>query len=314
MRSIQKSSVRLFVYIRQVFREFSADNIFKYSASLAYYTVFSIAPLLIIVITLSGLFFGKEAMQGQVYEQLNQLIGSVAAIQIQDTIKNIHLTGNNFFASMVSVVVLLIGATSIFGEVQDSLNKIWGLRIKNKKVWWKLILTRLLSFSLIVSIGFIMAVSLILNALVSAFGAFIGKYINNYSVYFIEVTEAVLSFLVATFLFSLMFKILPDAKIKWKDVLIGGFVTALFFTIGKLAIGFYLGQSNLTSLYGAAGSVIILMVWVYYSSIILYLGAEFTKVYAKLYGGRILPNEYAEWIKIEEKTVTTPQLKNKDLT
>lgn len=314
MHSIKKFFKKLYIYTRQVFKEFSADNIFKYSASLAYYTVFSIAPLLIIVITLSGLFFGKEAVQGQVYEQLNQLIGSVAAIQIQDTIKNIHLTGNNFFASMVSVVILLIGATSIFGEVQDSLNKIWGLRIKTKKVWWKLILTRLLSFSLIVSIGFIMAVSLILNALVSAFGTFIGKYIDNYSVYFIEITEASLSFLVATFLFSLMFKILPDAKIKWKDVLIGGFVTALFFTIGKLAIGFYLGKSNLTSLYGAAGSVIILMVWVYYSSIILYLGAEFTKVYAKLYGGRILPNEYAEWIKIEEKTVATPQLKNKELT
>ncbi len=306
--------MKIVAYIKQVFKEFSTDNIFKYSASLAYYTVFSIAPLLVIVITLSGLVFGKEAVQGQVYEQLNLLIGSVAAIQIQDTIKNIHLTGNNFFATVISFIILLIGATSIFGEVQDSLNKIWGLRIKTHKVWWKLILNRLLSFSLIVSIGFVMVVSLILNALVSAFGAFIGKYIDNYSVYFIEITEGILSFLVATFLFSLMFKVLPDARIKWKDVLIGGFVTALFFTIGKMGIGFYLGQSNLTSLYGAAGSVIIFMVWVYYSSIILYLGAEFTKVYAKLYGGKILPNEYAEWIKIEEKTVATPQLKNKELT
>ncbi|MEO5649779.1 MAG: YihY/virulence factor BrkB family protein [Ginsengibacter sp.] len=306
--------MKIVAYIKQVFKEFSTDNIFKYSASLAYYTVFSIAPILVIVITLSGLVFGKEAVQGQVYEQLNLLIGSVAAIQIQDTIKNIHLTGNNFFATVISFIILLIGATSIFGEVQDSLNKIWGLRIKTHKVWWKLILNRLLSFSLIVSIGFVMVVSLILNALVSAFGAFIGKYIDNYSVYFIEITEGILSFLVATFLFSLMFKVLPDARIKWKDVLIGGFVTALFFTIGKMGIGFYLGQSNLTSLYGAAGSVIIFMVWVYYSSIILYLGAEFTKVYAKLYGGKILPNEYAEWIKIEEKTVATPQLKNKELT
>lgn len=305
--------MKFFRYLKQVFKEFSADDILKYSASLAYYTVFSIAPLLVIVITLSGLFFGKEAVQGQVYEQLNQLIGSVAAMQVQDTIKNIHLIGNNFFASMVSIVILLVGATSIFGEVQDSLNKIWGLRVKTKKVWWKLILNRLLSFSLIISIGFILAVSLILNAVVAAFGKFIGKYIANYSMYVIEVTEAILSFVVAAFLFSLMFKILPDAKIKWKDVLLGGFVTAIFFTIGKVAIGFYLGQSNLTSLYGAAGSVIILMVWVYYSSIILYLGAEFTKVHAKLYGGKILPNEYAEWIKTEEKRVTTPQLKNKDL-
>lgn len=305
--------MKIVVYTKQVLKEFSSDNILKYSASLAYYTVFSIAPLLVIVITLSGIFFGKEAVQGQVYEQLNHFVGSVAAIQIQDTIKNIHLTGNNFFASVISIVILFIGATSIFGEVQDSLNKIWGLRIKARKVWWKLFLNRLLSFSLIISIGFIMIVSLVLNALVAAFGRFIGKYILNYSLYFIEVTEAILSFIVAAFLFSLMFKILPDAKIKWKDVLIGGIVTAIFFTIGKLGIGFYLGQSNLTSLYGAAGSIIILMVWVYYSSIILYLGAEFTKVYAKLYGGKILPNEYAEWIEIEQKTVASPQLKNKDL-
>jgi membrane protein len=310
---VRKKLVTIFSYTTQVFREFSADNILKYSASLAYYTVFSIAPLLVIVSTLSGIFFGKEAIQGEVYNQLKGLVGGPAALQIQDIIKNIHLTGNNFFASLVSIVILLIGATTIFGEVQDSLNKIWGLRIKTKKTWWKLILTRLLSFSLILSIGFIMIVSLILNAVVTAFGKFLSRYIHNFSVYFIQVTDAVLSFLVAAFLFSLMFKLLPDAKIKWKDVLVGGFITAIFFTAGKLAIGVYLGESNLTTLYGAAGSIIIFMVWVYYSSIILYLGAEFTKVYAKLYGGKIQPNEYAEWIKVEEKPVANPHLKTPNL-
>ncbi|MDQ2718923.1 MAG: YihY/virulence factor BrkB family protein [Bacteroidota bacterium] len=305
--------MNIFSYTKQVFKEFSADNILKYSASLAYYTVFSIAPLLVVITTLFGFIFGKEAMQGQVYQQLNSLVGSKAAIQIQDMIKNVHLSGNNFFATVVSIGILLIGATSIFGEIQDSINKIWGLRVKPDKVWWRLILTRLLSFSLILSIGFIMMVSLLLNALVAAFGKFIGKYIQNYSVYFIQITEAILSFIVAAFLFSMIFKILPDAKVKWKDVLFGGFVTALFFTIGKLGIGFYLGRGSFTSLYGAAGSIIILMAWVYYSSIILYLGAEFTKVYAKLYGGKILPNEYAEWIATVEKPVSSPQLKNKDL-
>ena len=310
---MKKRFISVFSYIKKVFKEFSADNILKYSASLAYYTVFSIAPLLVIISTLSAIFFGREAVQGQVYEQLEGLVGSVAAVQIQDIIKNIHLTGNNFFASVVSIIILLIGATTIFGEVQDSFNKIWGLRIKTRKAWWKLIVTRLLSFSLILCIGFIMIVSLVINALVSAFGKFIGRYIHNFSVYFIEVTEALLSFLVATFLFSLMFKWLPDAKIKWKDVLFGGLITAVFFTLGKLAIGFYLGKSNLATLYGAAGSIIIIMVWVYYSSIILYLGAEFTKVHAKLYGGKIYPNDFAEWIKIEEKTVSNPELKNKEL-
>ena len=158
-----------------------------------------------------------------------------------------------------------------------------------------------------------MIVSLILNAIVSAFGNFLSRYIHHFSVYFIETSEAVLSFLVASFLFSLMFKLLPDAKIKWKDVLFGGFLTAVLFTLGKQAIGFYLGKSNLTSLYGAAGSIIIIMVWVYYSSIILYFGAECTKVYANFYGRKIQPNEYAEWIITEEKQVLNPHLKKEDL-
>lgn len=310
---MKKKIVSVYKYIKTVLKEFSADDILKYSASLAYYTVFSIAPLLIIVTTLSGLFFGKEAVQGEIYEQLRGLVGSMAAEQIQDIIKNIHMTGSSTFASIASTGILLVGATTVFGEVQDSLNKIWGLRVKTKKIWWKLILTRLLSFSIILCIGFIMMVSLVLNAMVSAFGKFLGQYIDNFGVYFIQVTESILSFAITSFLFSLMFKVLPDARIKWKDVLFGGLVTAMFFTLGKLGIGFYLGSTNLTSLYGAAGSIIIIMIWVYYSSIILYLGAEFTKVHAKLYGGKILPNDFAEWIKIEEKHASNPELKNKEL-
>ncbi len=305
--------MKILSYLKKVFQEFSADNILKYSASLAYYTVFSIAPLLVIVSALLGFFFGKDAMQGQIYTQLSHLVGSLAALQIQETIKNIHLNNNSYLASVISIIILFIGATSIFGEIQDSLNKIWGLRIKAKKVWWKLLITRLLSFSLILSIGVIMIVSVLLNALVNAFGELISRYLKNTSTYIIEFTETTLTFLITAFLFSVLFKILPDAKIKWRDVLLGGLVTAVFFTFGKLGIAFYLAKSNLTTLYGAAGSIIIFMVWVYYSSIILYLGAEFTKVHAKLYGGNIVPNEYAEWIKIEEKTVTSPQLKNKDL-
>lgn len=311
--SVKKIFGSVFLYLKKVFNEFSADNIFKYSASLAYYTVFSIAPLLVIVTALLGFFFGKEAMQGQIYQQLSHLVGSVAALQIQDTIKNIHLDNNSYLASVISIIILFIGATTIFGEIQDSLNKIWGLRIKPKRVWWKLIITRLLSFSLILSIGAILIVSFILNALLNAFGDLVSNYLKNYRSYFMEITETVLSLLVTGFLFSLIFKILPDAKIKWRDVLLGGFVTAVFFTLGKMGIGYYIGKSKMSSLYGAAGSIIIFMVWVYYSSIILYLGAEFTKVNAKLYGENIVPNEYAEWIETQEKTVSQPQLKNKDL-
>ena len=302
-----------FVYLKQVFYEFVEDDILKYSASLAYYTVFSLAPLLIVIISICGLLFGREAIQGHIYTQIRGLVGSDAAIQIQETIKNIHYTGHNLFASIVSIVILVIGATGIFGEVQDSLNKIWGLRIKTRKTWWKLILNRILSFSLILSIGFVMIVSLMLNALVAAFGNFLSHYATEFSAVLIQLSDSVLSFVATTFLFSLMFKVLPDAKIKWRDVFIGGLITSVFFTLGKLAIGIYLGRSNIGSVYGAAGSIMIIMVWVYYSSVILYLGAEFTKVYAKLHGGKIFPNEYAIWIKTEEVQIANPALKSKVL-
>ncbi|MBA2250494.1 MAG: YihY/virulence factor BrkB family protein [Chitinophagaceae bacterium] len=303
----------LFEYLKQVFTEFVEDNILKYSASLAYYTIFSLAPLLIIIISISGILFGKDAIQGHVYSQLAGLVGSEAAIQVQEAIKNIHITGHNFFASTLSIIVLVIGATGIFGEIQDSLNKIWGLRIKTKKTWWKLILNRILSFSLILSIGFVMIVSLLLNAVIAAFGNFLSRYFSEMSIVLIQIADNFLSFIATTFLFSLLFKMLPDAKIKWKDVFVGGLITSVFFTLGKLGIGYYLGTSKLSTVYGAAGSIMILMVWVYYSSIILYMGAEFTKVYAKLYGGKILPNEYAVWIKTEEIQVANPVLKNKVL-
>ncbi|HEY8688408.1 MAG TPA: YihY/virulence factor BrkB family protein [Chitinophagaceae bacterium] len=310
---MKKKIITLYHYLKQVFTEFVEDSILKYSASLAYYTVFSLAPVLIIIISICGVLFGKEAIQGHIYSQIKGLVGNDAAVQIQEIIKNIHLTGHNVFATVVSIIILLIGATGIFGEVQDSLNKIWGLRVKTRKTWWKLILNRLLSFSLILSIGFVMMVSLLLNAIVSAFGNFLSRYFSEFSIILVQITDNVLSFVVTTFLFSLMFKVLPDAKIKWKDVLIGGLITSVFFTLGKLAIGYYLGSSNIATVYGAAGSIMIIMVWVYYSSIILYLGAEFTKVYAELHGGKIYPNEYAVWIKTEEKQVANPVLKNKVL-
>jgi membrane protein len=311
MKKKLKSTV---TYLKQVFTEFVEDDILKYSASLAYYTVFSLAPVLIVIISICGALFGREAIQGHIYSQIKGLVGGEAALQIQDTIKNIHFTGQSVFATIISIIILLIGATGIFGEVQDSLNKIWGLRMKKTKIsWWRLIINRLLSFSLIICIGFIMMVSLLLNALISAFGNFLGRYFSEFSVIVVQITDSVVTFVITTFLFSLMFKMLPDAKIKWKDVLIGGLITSVFFTLGKLGIGYYLGSSNIATVYGAAGSIMIIMVWVYYSSIILYLGAEFTKVYAKLYGGKIYPNEYAVWIKTEEIQVANPVLKNKVL-
>jgi membrane protein len=297
---MKKKIKEVFQFAKQVITEFSNDNVLKYSASLSYYTIFSLAPMLIIIISICGFLFNKEAMQGEIYGQIKDLVGSDAAIQIQNTIKNIHLSKDTPVATTISIITLIIGATGIFGEVQDSLNKIWGLQVKSKKVVWKVILNRLLSFSLVLSLGFILVVSLILNAIVLGFGSRLNHFFSGAFFTFLPVIENVFSFIVTTILFAAIFKILPDAKIKWKDVAVGALVTSLLFMLGKFVIGYYLSTSKLTSMYGAAGSVIIILSWTYYSSAILYMGAEFTKVYAMRYGKRIPPNEYSVWVRTQE--------------
>lgn len=305
---MRKRVVAFFHFNKQVIVEYFADNVIKYSASLAYYTTLSLAPMLVIIISVSGIVFGKEAMQGEVYEQINGFVGADAALQIQKTMQNIHLNGDTPFATIVSLIVLIIGATGIFGEMQDSLNKIWGLKTTSRKAWWKLILNRLLSFSLIICMGFVLMVSLALNALVAAISGKLNNIVSGVGDKMIFIVDNILSLLVTLLLFATIFKILPDAKIKWKDVLIGALITALLFLIGKIGIGYYLSKSNLATIFGTAGSVIIIMIWVYYSSAILYLGAVFTKVYATNFGGRIYPNEYATWIKVEQVPVETVTL------
>jgi membrane protein len=202
--------------------------------------------------------------------------------------------------------VLLVGATGIFSEIQDSLNRIWGLKLTNRKVWWKLFIDRLISFSLILSLGFVLIVSLALNALVAALSSKISQWFSASGETLLLVMDNLISLGITTVLFGTIFKVLPDAKIKWKDVLIGALITSTLFTLGKYAIGFYLGRSNIANIYGAAGSVMILMIWVYYSAAILYLGAVFTKVYATNFGGKIYPNAYSVWIKVEEIPVNKP--------
>lgn len=293
-----------FKFIKQVFTEFIASNVLKYSASLAYYTILSLAPLLIIILFISGSLFGQEAIRGELYGEIKGMVGASAAIEIQNAIQNIHLSTDSFFATSIGVVVLLIGATGIFGEMQDSLNKIWGLKTKTRKVWWKLFLDRAISFSLILSLGFVLIVSLLLNALVAALSTHITDLLGGTGDTLLFIMDNIISLLITTLLFGTIFKVLPDAKIKWKDVFIGAFITSLLFALGKYGIGFYLGKSKLASIYGAAGSVMIGMIWVYYSSAILYLGAVFTKVYATNFGGKIFPNDYSVWIKVEEIPVT----------
>ena len=310
---MKKKLLEIWSFTHKVILEFMDDNVLKYGAALSYYTVFSLAPVLVIIISICGFLFGRDAVQGQLYNEIKDLVGSEAALQIQEMIKNIHLTKDTPLATITSIIVLLIGGTGIFGEIQDSLNRIWGLKIKAKKAWWKLLLSRLVSFSVIISLGFVLMVSLLLNALIAIVGHRLNQMVAGIGNIFIPFIDHLLTFIITTLMFAVIFKVLPDARIKWKDVIVGAFITAILFTLGKIGIGLYLGQSATATLYGAAGSVVIIMVWAYYTSVILYLGAEVTKVYATQYGGRIQPNDYSEWIIIEEIPVPNATLKEEVL-
>ncbi len=285
--------------LKDTFLEFNDDNAIKLSAALSYYTIFALPPLLIIIITICGFFFGEEAVTGQLYGQIHRLVGNEAAIQIQEAIKNVQLSDSNVFVSVFGVVMLLIGASGVFAEIQSSINFIWGLKAKPNRGLKKFIQNRIMSFSMIVSVGFLMLVSLMVNATLDVLNERLKLYFPDTTVYLFYLLNLVIVLASITLLFAIIFRTLPDGIIKWHDAFIGASCTAVLFMIGKFAIGFYLGNSTIGSVYGAAGSVIIILVWVYYSAIILYFGAEFTKVYAKSYGGEITPNDYSVKIKKE---------------
>ncbi|GEO10567.1 YihY/virulence factor BrkB family protein [Segetibacter aerophilus] len=285
---------------------FSQDNCAKLSAALSYYTIFAIGPLLIIIISLSAIFYGRDAVQGRLYGQLNGLIGSDAALQVQEIIKNGQHSHKGIIGTIIGTVFLVIGATGIFTEIQDSINFIWSLRAKPKRGIVKYLVNRLLSFSLIVSLGFLLIVSLVVSALLDLLSDRLTHYFPHSTVYIFYVINIGIIFVIISLLFAIIFKVLPDGKIKWKDAFIGASFTSVLFIIGKAAIGFYLGRSNLGATYGTAASVIIILLWVYYTSLILYFGAEFTKSYALEYGGGIIPDDTAVFIiKREAKEIET---------
>ncbi len=297
-------------FTKEIFSEFSSDNAMKLSASLSYYTIFSLAPMLIVIMSVAGIFFGKDAIQGEIYGQIKWLIGNEAAKQVQELIKNAELSNKSGIAAVIGTGTLLIGATGVFAEIQDSINFIWSLKVKPKNSWIKYLTNRFLSFSLIVSLGFLLMVSLLANAFLDIFSNRLKMYFADATVYLLNAINFIVVFAVISLLFAVIFKILPDGKIRWKDTLIGSSVTAVLFMMGKSLIGFYLGQSNISGAFGAAGSVVIILLWVYYSSTILYLGAEFTKVYTKMYGQPIEPSEQAVFIVKKEVEVSHKQFEN----
>jgi membrane protein len=288
--------LRFWRILKRAAVEFISDNGMKLSAALSYYTIFSIGPVLIIIISLAGIFYGREAVQGKIYQQIQGLVGSSVALQIQDIIRNIEESQLSASGAVVGIAILILGATGVFTEIQDSINYIWSVKAKPQKGWLHLIMNRVISFSLIISFGFILLVSLIIHALVDLLHETLLRYFDVVTVYIFEVVNYGILFVIITALFSIIFKVLPDANIHWKDSIVGASFTAVFFLVGKFLITFYLSQSNIGVTFGAAASVVLILLWVYYSSIILYFGAEFTKVYALSYGSGIEPDKSAVFI------------------
>lgn len=283
------------------FSGFSNDNGLKLSASLAYYTIFSIAPLLVLVLALAGIFWPDTSQAStKLYAEMSKYVGADAAKQIQDIIKNLQFSGKTGVALASGIFTLLLGASSIFLEIQDSINMIWRVKAKPKKGWLKMLQNRFLSFSLIISLGFLLLASLIVNLIVSAVGDQLTRFLPVVTERLIELINLGISFLVISTLFGIIFKFLPDVKIKFKDVRSGAFFTAILFMIGQFIISLYLKYSAQGSAYGAAGSVIVILVWIYYTAAILYIGAEFTQVYAEANCSHIEPADYAVHIQQTE--------------
>jgi len=298
--------------LQQAFKGFSNDKVAKLSGSLAYFTVFSIGPMLIVIIFLADLFYGREAIEGTVYGQIEGFVGAAAASQIQDIIKNASLSGKSNITAVIGFVTLLVGATGVFAEIQDTINYIWNLKPKPKKNWLKMVVNRALSFSVVISLGFLLLVSLVITALIESLSGRLSQVFPQITVTLVYIINLIITFGITTLLFAIIFKVLPDARIKWRDVFTGAVVTALLFMIGKFAITFYIGSTNVGSAYGTAGSLVIILLWIYYSSIILYFGAEFTKAYAANYGSRILPAQYAVWFKTIEVEIEEGSLKEQE--
>ncbi|WP_395043105.1 YihY/virulence factor BrkB family protein [Flavobacterium sp.] len=307
------SKLKLFLEVlKDTYNGFFEQKILKLSASLAYTTVFSMAPLLLVVLYLCDIFFGREAIEGVIFSQTNNFIGYSAANQLQTMIKGLNIYNESKLAGVFGIATLLIGATSVFAEIQDSINTIWGIRPNEKSGFWLYIKSRLMSFGVIGSLGFILLVSLGFSTLLDLATTKLLSEYSNIGVYIIYSANIIITSLVITLLFGSIFAILPDVKISWKQVRVASFTTALLFMLGKFLISFYISKSNISSMYGTAGSFVILMVWVYYSSVILYFGAEFSKCYAVKFASPIKPLEFAEIVQKVEITSSKETIQKAD--
>lgn len=285
----------IFRLLKQAFTEWQKDKASRLAAALAYYTVFSLAPLLIIAIAIAGAIFGEEAARGEIVAQIQGLVGQQGAEIIETAIENANKPDTSSFASIISIVALLFGASGVFAQLQEALNTVWEVKAKPQQGIMNFVRKRFLSFSAVLGIGFLLLVSLIASAVLSALNNYMTDFLPGFD-WLWQVLNLGISFSVITLLFALMYKFLPDVKIRWNDVWIGAIITTILFVVGKFALGLYIGRGSFGSTYGAAGSLVVVLAWVYYSAQILFFGAEFTQVYARKFGSRIVPDEHAMFV------------------
>ncbi|MES2701900.1 MAG: YihY/virulence factor BrkB family protein [Bacteroidota bacterium] len=295
--------------------DFIDDHCTKLSASLAYYTIFSIGPLLLVIITLIGLFYKKTDMTNHVFEQMGEFVGPSAAATLEGLLINLTRQQNTTIFGIIGGIVFVFGATGVFTEIQSSINYIWSIKAKPKRSWVKYLLDRLMSFLFVIGVGLLLLVSLLLNVVVDLITTRLEKFtklqqfLGESEIFLLKGVNLAILFVIVTFFFSIIYKVLPDAKIYWKDSLVGSSFAAVLFLIGKFLISYYVGKSSLINSYGAAASLIILLSWIYYSAIILYFGAQFTKVYAMKWGRGITVLETAVYI-IKREAKELPKLKH----
>lgn len=294
-----------FDMLKETFSEWNQDKAPRLAAALAYYTAFSIAPLLVIVIAVAGLAFGQSAAQGEIMRQIENEVGAESAQIIQTMIENASDTSSGIIATVLGIGAIIFGAAGFFGQLQDALNTIWDVAPKPGRGIMAVVKDRFMSFTMVLGIGFLLLVSLLISALVSSLHNYVEGLLPQAQLVS-QIINNLISFGIITLLFAMIYKILPDVEIEWRDVWVGAAITALLFTIGKFLLGLYLGNSGVASTYGVAGSFVVLLLWVYYSAQILLFGAEFTQVYARRRGARIQPADNAVPISEVEAQTGTP--------
>ncbi len=286
---------RLRSFVQETASAFATDRVPELAAALSYYTVFSLPPLLVIALAISGAVFGDEAARGEVQKQIRGLIGEDGGAAIQAMIENARREDSQSgLATGLGFLALFVGSTTVFAQLQTSLNAIWGVKTSpSRGRISRLVSKRLLSFGIVVGVGFLLLVSLLVSAALSAFGNLMRSSVPETAVVLVAGLDFVLSQAIITFMLAALYSILPDANVPWRVAWVGGGITALLFVVGKWLIGFYLGRSAPGSAFGAAGSLAVVLIWIYYSSIVFFSGAEITKVYAKRRGNRVRPEEFA---------------------